>query len=122
VVSVDTSLTLAWEAVDRPIPANVRRVVVDDLPYSADWNAAAGTIRVGRHVLASSVVVVAGVIMHELSHAEGFGHSCGGGASGWTNDLTLRGPWGHQAEFLARHGRQDIAAVIRREHICATAE
>ena len=122
VVSVDASLIQAWGAVDRPIPPSVRRVVVDDLPYSADWNASAGTIRIGRHVLASSVVVVAGVIVHELSHAEGFEHSCGGGVSGWTNDLTLDGAWGHQADFLARHGRPDIATVIRREHICPTME
>jgi len=117
VVAVDAALQAAWERVDRAVPTRVRQVVVADLPYSADWHVGTGTIRIGRHVLTSPTVVIAGVIVHELSHADGFEHSCG--ETALTDDLTLQGPWGHQADFLARNGRGDIASVIRREHICS---
>lgn len=118
VVAVDAALVEAWAAVDRPVPGRVRHVVVADLPYSADWHVGTGTIRIGRHVLGSPTVIVAGVIVHELSHADGFEHSCGE-IGVLTDDLTLQGPWGHQADFLARNGRGDIASLIRREHICS---
>jgi hypothetical protein len=117
-VEVDGALAEAWRLVDVPVPPAVRRVVIVEQPYSGYWHAPSGSVWIGAHIVGSPPLVTAGVIVHELSHAEGLSHTCGTNPIGWTDDRGLGGPWGRQAGFLERLGRPDIAVSIRRSHIC----
>lgn len=115
---VDADLAVAWDMVDVPVAVRVRRVIVRPLQFSGYWDATTGSVIIGSHVLESPAVVIAGIMVHELAHADLMVHSCGTNPIGWTDDRTLDGAWGRQAEFLARHGRPDVAEMIRRFHIC----
>ena len=110
-VTMPDDLRPAYDLADRPAPRGTT-IVWAELPgLSGRYVVADRRIEIGAHLRGQDARVVAGVVAHEIRHAEGARHDCADGV----RDRTDGGAWGTHAEVLARLG---VANDIRGTMFC----
>ena len=112
---IPTELRAAWDLVGRETPEAVRHVLVAPLiGIDGEWRRATGTLVIATSTLDSGPAFVAGVLAHEMRHADGIPHDCAG-----ERDRRRDGAWTAHAATLDRLGLHFTADLIRDKWMCA---